>query len=81
MSEVKEGRLEKMSNEALLDEYVTTGSFVYSSAQIRRGAEIREEILRRMTAQGGACWRMGCRRPVPEGKVGCDEHRLVIEDE
>lgn len=26
--------------------------------------------------EGGACWRLGCRGVVPEGKVGCEEHRL-----
>ena len=31
--------------------------------------------------EGGACWRLGCRGVVPEGKVGCEEHRLEGDTE
>jgi len=30
--------------------------------------------------EGGACWRLGCQGRVPEGKVGCEKHRLEPDE-
>lgn len=77
-----------MGDADLLDEYQWLcyhfGTSLMSDATWKaerdREAALRAEILRRM-ASGGACWRLGCMGHVPEGKVGCAEHRLDDEDE
>jgi len=37
---------------------------------------LAQAILREHPKVTSACWKMGCQGEVPEGKVGCDRHRM-----